>query len=154
MRKGILPWNWSPLACSGWKNSSPRTSTRWAAAVWKPSTAACFSRATPEAVARANINLRCAERVLIRLGVFRADSFDALFEGTKALPWESFVGRDGAFPVKGHTVKSRLVSIPDCQRIVKKLSPTAFPRSTALPACPKRVRSTKSSFLSLTTRRR
>ena len=74
----------------------------------------------PEAVARANINLRCAERVLIRLGAFRADSFDALFEGTKALPWESFVGRDGAFPVKGHTVKSRLVSIPDCQRIVKK----------------------------------
>ena len=74
----------------------------------------------PEAVARANINLRCAERVLIRLGAFRADSFDALFEGAKALPWESFVGRDGAFPVKGHAVKSRLVSIPDCQRIVKK----------------------------------
>lgn len=72
------------------------------------------------AVARANVSFRYAERVLIRLGVFRADSFDALFEGTKALPWESFIGRDGAFPVKGHTVKSGLASVPDCQRIVKK----------------------------------
>ena len=71
------------------------------------------------AVARANVSFRYAERVLIRLGVFRADSFDALFEGTKALPWESFIGRDGAFPVKGHTVKSGLASVPDCQRIVK-----------------------------------
>ena len=52
------------------------------------------------AVARANVSFRYAERVLIRLGVFRADSFDALFEGTKALPWESFLGPAGAGPAQ------------------------------------------------------
>ena len=73
-----------------------------------------------EDIARCNINFRYAERVLIRLGAFAADSFDALFEGTAALPWEDFIGRNDAFPVKGRSVKSALYSIPDCQRIVKK----------------------------------
>jgi len=68
----------------------------------------------------ANLRLRCAERVFISLGSFPADSFDALFEGTKALPWESFIGREDAFPVKGHAIQSRLYSVPDCQSIVKK----------------------------------
>lgn len=54
-----------------------------------------------EDIARCNINFRYAERVLIRLGAFAADSFDALFEGTAALPWENFIGRNDAFPVKG-----------------------------------------------------
>lgn len=71
-------------------------------------------------VARANINLRTAERVYIRLGSFPARSFEELFEGTKALPWERFIGGSDAFPVKGHSVKSELFSIPDCQRIIKK----------------------------------
>ncbi len=71
-------------------------------------------------LAWANLNLRCAERVLIRLGVFPARSFDALFEGVRALPWEQFIPRDGAFPVKGYSLDSALHSIPDCQRIVKK----------------------------------
>ena len=70
--------------------------------------------------ARANINLRCAERVYILVGSFPAPTFDALYEGTKALEWESFIGRDDAFPVKGHSIKSALTSIPDCQRIIKK----------------------------------
>ena len=73
-----------------------------------------------EAVALANIRLRFAERVFIKVGSFRAESFDALFEGTRALPWEAFVGREDAFPVKGHSIRSALHSIPDCQSIVKK----------------------------------
>ena len=71
-------------------------------------------------LAWANLNLRCAERVLIRLGAFRAKSFDDLFEGVRALPWEQFIPRDGAFPVKGHSLDSVLHSVPDCQRIIKK----------------------------------
>lgn len=71
-------------------------------------------------IPRANINLRCAERVFIRLGFFPARSFTELFDGTKALPWEEWIGRIDAFPVKGHSIKSDLTSVPDCQSIVKK----------------------------------
>ena len=74
----------------------------------------------PEAVALSNIFLRYAERVYIKLGSFRAESFDELFVGTRALPWSDFIGKDDAFPVKGHSIKSQLFSIPDCQAIVKK----------------------------------
>ena len=77
-------------------------------------------RGDEEAIALSNVFLRYAERVFINLGRFRADTFDDLFEGTKALPWESWIGRDDAFPVKGHSIKSKLFSIPDCQRIVKR----------------------------------
>lgn len=72
------------------------------------------------AVARANICLRLAERVFIKLGEFPAYSFDELFEGTKALPWETFISKYDEFPVKGHAIKSKLYSIPDCQSIVKR----------------------------------
>ena len=71
-------------------------------------------------VADANVRLRFAERVFIDLGSFGAESFEELFEGTRALPWEMFIGENDAFPVKGHAVKSKLFSIPDCQSIVKK----------------------------------
>ena len=74
----------------------------------------------PEAVALSNVFLRYAERVYIKLGSFRAESFEELFEGTRALPWPEFIGRDDAFPVKGHSIRSRLFSIPDCQSIIKK----------------------------------
>ncbi|MBO5102399.1 MAG: class I SAM-dependent RNA methyltransferase [Clostridia bacterium] len=77
-------------------------------------------RGDGEAVALANISLRFAERVFIKLGSFRATSFEELFEGTRALPWPELIGRDDAFPVKGHSIKSALHSIPDCQAIVKK----------------------------------
>ncbi len=73
-----------------------------------------------EDIARLNINLRCGERVLILLNTFFATSFDALFENTKALPWENWVGADGAFPVKGYSLDSALHSVPDCQKIIKK----------------------------------
>ncbi len=71
-------------------------------------------------VARANLALRCAEHVFIKLGAFPALSFDELYEGVKALPFEEWIGRLDAFPVKGHAIKSRLYSVPDCQSIVKK----------------------------------
>ncbi len=73
-----------------------------------------------EAVAAANINLRVGERVLIELGRFNALTFDELFEGTKALPWEMLIPKDGAFPVKGYSLNSKLFSVSDCQKIIKK----------------------------------
>lgn len=73
-----------------------------------------------EAVALSNVFLRYAERVFIKLGSFRAESFEELFEGTRALPWSDLIGKDDAFPVKGHAIKSKLFSVPDCQSIVKK----------------------------------
>ncbi len=71
-------------------------------------------------IARANMNLRCAERVLLTLGSFPAQTFDALFEGTRALPWEDYLPPDAAFPVKGHSLNSALHAVPACQSIVKK----------------------------------
>ncbi len=71
-------------------------------------------------VVRANLHLRCAEHVFISLGRFSALSFDELFEGVRALPWEDWIGKNDAFPVKGHSIKSKLFSVPDCQSIVKK----------------------------------
>ena len=76
--------------------------------------------APADAIARCNVNFRYSERVLIKLGAFGAETFDGLFENTRALPWEDLIGRDDAFPVKGHSVKSRLFSVPDCQAIIKK----------------------------------
>lgn len=71
-------------------------------------------------IAILNIHLRCAERVLIKVGQFKAYTFDELFEKTKALPWENIIPADGEFPVNGKSVKSKLFSISDCQSIVKK----------------------------------
>ena len=76
--------------------------------------------ADEEGVALSNIFLRYAERIFIKLGSFGAESFDELFEGTRALNWPDFIGINDAFPVKGHSIKSKLTSIPDCQKIVKK----------------------------------
>ena len=72
------------------------------------------------AMARANLNLRTGERVLLRLGRFPATSFEMLFEAVRALPLADFIPKDGAFPVKGHCLNSQLHSVPDCQRIIKK----------------------------------
>lgn len=72
------------------------------------------------AIPRCNLWLRTADRVKIIVGEFKAESFDDLFEGTKALPWENYISEDGQFPVSGKSVKSKLYSVPDCQAIVKK----------------------------------
>lgn len=73
-----------------------------------------------EAIALCNINLRSGERVLIKMGEFKALSFTELFDNVKKLPWEDFIGKDDAFPVKGYSLKSKLFSVPDCQSIIKK----------------------------------
>lgn len=75
---------------------------------------------TEKSVAEANVRSRFGERVLIELGRFGARTFDELFEGTRALPWERFIPRGGAFPVKGYSLDSELHSVPDCQKIIKK----------------------------------
>lgn len=73
-----------------------------------------------EAVCRANLYLRCGERVLIKVGEFTAVTFDELFEQTRALPWTDWLGKNAAFPVKGFCLKSTLASMRDCQAIIKK----------------------------------
>ena len=79
----------------------------------------CFSG--DEAVcARANIFSRTAERISIILGEFRAETFDELFEGIKKLPLSDYIGRNDAFPNNGHSLNSKLTSVPACQKIVKK----------------------------------
>jgi len=71
-------------------------------------------------IAKANINLRTGERVLLVIGETKANSFDELFEGVRGMPWDKYIPTSGAFPVKGHSLGSKLHSIPDCQKIVKK----------------------------------
>ncbi len=71
-------------------------------------------------IPRANIGLRCAEHVFVKLGSFPATTFTELFDGVRALEWENWIGKLDAFPVKGHAIKSKLFSVPDCQSIVKK----------------------------------
>ena len=70
--------------------------------------------------AAANLSLRCGERVLLELCRFHAGTFDELFEGTRAFPWDKLLPRDAAFPVSGYSLDSSLFSVPDCQRIIKK----------------------------------
>ncbi|MCH5198095.1 MAG: class I SAM-dependent RNA methyltransferase [Oscillospiraceae bacterium] len=71
-------------------------------------------------LARANICSRFAERILLVLGSFEAHSFEDLFQGTKALPWERWIGKTDKFPVKGYSLNSDLFSVSDCQSIIKK----------------------------------
>lgn len=74
----------------------------------------------PDMLARANIGSRYAERIQLLVGAFSARSFEELFEGVKALPWEHWIGQRDAFPVKGWSLDSKLHSVPDCQSIIKK----------------------------------
>ena len=71
-------------------------------------------------IARANINIRTGERILLIVGETGANSFDELFEGVRAMTWEKYLSSDSSFPVKGHSLGSKLHSIPDCQSIIKK----------------------------------
>ena len=72
------------------------------------------------ALARASIGLRTGERILIRLADFPAKTFEELFQGVYNAPLEDYIPREGAFPVKGHCLNSQLMSVPDCQAIIKK----------------------------------
>lgn len=71
-------------------------------------------------IARANICSRFSERIQILVGEFYAKSFEELFQGAKALPWEDWIGAYDAFPVKGYSLNSTLFSVSDCQSIIKK----------------------------------
>ena len=76
--------------------------------------------ADAEGIARANLHLRTAERVLIVLGSFRAVSFQQLIDGAEQIRFEDYIGKKDAFPVKGWSLNSQLHSVPDCQAIIKK----------------------------------
>ena len=72
------------------------------------------------AMAKANVCLRTGERVLIVLADFTAKTFEEVFQGVYRTNLEDYIPKDGAFPVKGHCLNSQLMSVPDCQAIVKK----------------------------------
>lgn len=71
-------------------------------------------------IAYSNLWLRTADRVLLKMGEFKALTFSELFDQTKNLPWHEWITEDGKFTVTGNSVKSQLFSVPDCQAIVKK----------------------------------
>lgn len=73
-----------------------------------------------EVCAKANVFLRTAERVCVVLGRFRAVTFDGLFEGIRKLPLSEFIGKTDQFPNSGHSLNSKLSSVPAIQKIVKK----------------------------------
>ena len=92
-----------------------------------------------EDLVRLNLNLRTGERVLLVLGSFPVgggDAIDKLFEGTKALPWEQFIPREGQFPVKGHCLNSDLHSVPTCQALIKKAAAQRLGKAYGLNTLP------------------
>jgi len=93
---------------------------RMGAADVTPQNGRVLFRGDAAMLARANINSRYAERIQLLIGQFKAVTFDQLFEGVKALPWEQFIGKTDRFPVKGWSLQSALHSVPACQSIVKK----------------------------------
>ncbi|USS89660.1 THUMP domain-containing class I SAM-dependent RNA methyltransferase [Fructilactobacillus cliffordii] len=108
-------------------------------------------------IIKTNLWLRTADRIKIIVGEFEAQTFDELFEGTKALPWESLIPMDGEFPVAGRSKKSSLHSVPDVQAITKKAIATKlasfYHRRTRLPETeglyPLEVRINKNHVLEL-----
>ncbi|MCH5206177.1 MAG: class I SAM-dependent RNA methyltransferase [Oscillospiraceae bacterium] len=79
-----------------------------------------FFSGTASICAKANVFLSTAERVCTVLGKFRAETFDELFEGIKKLPLSEFIGKTDRFPNSGHSLNSKLSSVPACQKIIKK----------------------------------
>lgn len=77
-------------------------------------------QADQSAIARCNLHLRVANRLLLRLGTFPAGDFDAYFDGISAIPWEDWIPPDAQFPVTGGSQKSQLHSVPACQAMAKK----------------------------------
>ena len=90
-----------------------------------------------QTIALTNVWLRSADRIKIVIGQFKARTFDDLFEGVKALPWDHFLPLDAAFPVAGRAVRSQLHSEPDVQAITKKAivekMSAVYHRTTRLP---------------------
>ncbi|MGM9680013.1 MAG: class I SAM-dependent RNA methyltransferase [Eubacteriales bacterium] len=88
------------------------------------------------AVARCNLWLRTAERLFLLVGTTPAYTFDDLFEGVRAMPWEDFLGRDDAFPVSGHSVGSILTSIPALQSVIQKAIAERMKAAYEIDWCP------------------
>lgn len=72
------------------------------------------------AIVRANLWLRCADRVLVKMAEFNALEFEELFQQVKAVPWEEWIPPDGKFIINGSSVKSKLSSVPACQSVAEK----------------------------------
>ncbi|NLC84689.1 MAG: class I SAM-dependent RNA methyltransferase, partial [Ruminococcaceae bacterium] len=89
--------------------------------------------AAAQAIARANLWLRSAERVLAALTSFIAKDFDALFDNTRAFPWEDWIPSQAVFVVNGYSRKSILFGIPSCQRIIKKAIVARLLHAAGLP---------------------
>ena len=79
-----------------------------------------FFTGDEQALAKANICLRTGERIMIVVARFQAKTFEALFQGVYRANLEDYIPRDGQFPVKGHCLNSQLMSVSDCQAIIKK----------------------------------
>lgn len=73
-----------------------------------------------EDIVKSNLWLRCSDRILIKMGEFKALDFEELFQGTMAISWEDIIPVNGKIHITGKSVKSKLFSVPDCQAIVKK----------------------------------
>lgn len=95
----------------------------------------CFSGTEAE-LARVNIRSRFAERVLILVGRTPAGDFDALFEGVRAMPWEEYIPKTGAFPVKGYSHGSAITSVPALQRCVNRAVADRLGKSYGLERLP------------------
>ena len=87
-------------------------------------------------IPRINLNLRTGARLLIMLGSFPARSFEELFQGAAALPWEDYIPREGRFPVKGYSLNSQLHAVPSCQAILKKAVAKRLGRAYGLETMP------------------
>ena len=85
-----------------------------------PAPGRIFFTGDATAICRANLWLRTADRVLVRMAQFPATDFGQLFDATRAVDWHDWIVPDGEFPVAGRSIKSQLSSVPACQRIVKK----------------------------------
>lgn len=105
-----------------------------------------FEGGTREMV-RANLGLRTGERVLMVLSKFHASTFDELFEGVKKIKFADIVGRDDAFVINGHSLKSALYNIPSCQRIIKKAMVESMSQSYGITLFPETGKRYEFSFL-------
>ncbi len=85
-----------------------------------------------QGICRSNLWLRTAERVFIKMGSFKAESFEELFQGVKKLPWGDWLNGESEFPVNGKSVKSKLFSVSDCQAITKKAIVECMKSSTGI----------------------
>lgn len=79
-------------------------------------------------IVKCNIWLRCADRLFLEMGEFRATDFEELYQGTLQIPWEKFIPQNGKMHIVGKSIKSKLFSVPDCQSIVKKAVVEAMKR--------------------------